>query len=111
MERFHISSDVIDEQKVVKGKDYRISVITDRLFRIELKAFTDSATQTVLRRNFGAPSFEVLKQGKGGVSIKTKDVLFNFDSVLAAVTATDLKTGKSATATILKVRSGLSISD
>lgn len=94
MERFHISSDVIDEQKVVKGKDYRISVITDRLFRIELKAFTDSATQTVLCRNFGAPTFEVVKQGKGGVSIKTKDVLFNFDSVLAAVTATDLKTGK-----------------
>ncbi len=94
MERFHISSDVIDEQKVVKGKDYRISVITDRLFRIEIKAFTDSATQTVLCRNFGAPTFEVVKQGKGGVSIKTKDVLFNFDSVLAAVTATDLKTGK-----------------
>ena len=94
MERFHISSDVIDEQKVVKGKDYRISVITDRLFRIEIKAFTDSATQTVLCRNFGAPTFEVLKQNKNKVKIKTNKVVFEFDRFLAVVTATDLKTNK-----------------
>ena len=64
MERFFIKEDKISDKNVVMQKGYRVSVITDRLFRIEQKNFTDSPSQAVVCRSFGNPQFEVVKSNK-----------------------------------------------
>ena len=47
------------QQNVIFYKDYRITLITDSLFRIEQnneKKFNDSATQTIINRDLGIVS-------------------------------------------------------
>ena len=51
-----------DEKAVIRGKGWRITVLTDRLFRLEEDAderFCDTATQAVLCRRFPLPAFTV----------------------------------------------------
>ena len=94
MERFFIDAEKIEDKKVIMQKGYRVSVITDRLFRIEQKNFTDSPSQAVICRSFGNPQFEVVKSNKNVTVIKTRSVLFRYDAVLQAIEVTDLKTKK-----------------
>ncbi|MGN1096693.1 MAG: hypothetical protein ACI4QU_02540, partial [Christensenellales bacterium] len=94
MERFFIKEDKISDKNVVMQKGYRISIITDRLFRIEQKNFTDNPSQAVICRSFGNPQFEVVKSNKNVTVIKTKSVLFRYDAVLQAIEVTDLNSKK-----------------
>ena len=51
-----------DEKNVIKGKNYRISIITDRVIRLEYSPsgeFVDKATQLISNRNLGLATFKV----------------------------------------------------
>ena len=53
-------------EAVVRGDTWRVTVLTDRLLRLEhdpAGRFTDSATQTVICRNFPVPAFRTEKRG------------------------------------------------
>ena len=53
---------VAKHECMVQGDTYRISILTDRLIRLEYSIsgqFEDCATQTVLNRNFDIPNFRV----------------------------------------------------
>lgn len=55
-----------DTKAVVKGERYRITVLTDRMLRIEFSPtgeFVDQQTQTVLNRRFPVPEFRVDDKG------------------------------------------------
>ena len=84
MERFKISIEKADESKIVSNKDYRITVISDRLFRVEIGKFCDNPTQAVISRNWGRPQFSVV-QKKCGAVIETEYVKFSYDNVLKTV--------------------------
>lgn len=58
----------------VKGENYRFTVLTDRLLRMEYSPsgiFEDRPSQVVWYRNFSAPEFQVIDQG-GSLEIVTK---------------------------------------
>ena len=58
---------------VFSGKNYRITVLTPRLVRLEYSTtsnFVDNLTELVMSRNFSAPSMEV-KQDEKFIEIKT----------------------------------------
>ncbi len=61
--RFSVDKAFIDEQKTIKIDNVRLSVITDRILRVEKDFFEDRATQMVLCRNFGNPHFRCEKDG------------------------------------------------
>lgn len=63
------------EQVIVKG-DVRISVISNRILRVEKGGFTDKKTQIIDCRNFANPKFTVT-ESKDKVSVKTENVTFN----------------------------------
>ena len=51
-----------DEKTIVKGNNFRITVITERIVRLEYSpsgAFVDRPTELVVRRNLGYPEFQV----------------------------------------------------
>ena len=58
--------------------DIRISVLSDRIIRIERGAFTDKRTQTVFCRNFTNPQFTYTKE-RNKVVIRTKSRIFFVD--------------------------------
>ncbi|MDY3845607.1 MAG: glycoside hydrolase family 31 protein [Eubacteriales bacterium] len=65
---------VADENNVVLWRDYRVTVLADRLFRVEKsknKIFRDEATQCVWYRNMPPQSFSVTEE-KEQIRIKTK---------------------------------------
>lgn len=73
--------------QVVTGKGYRITVLTNRLFRIEISEsniFTDNATQAVWFRYFPDVIFSVKKDGKN-IRIVTNMVELSFDTLLMEV--------------------------
>lgn len=87
MERFakafrdEINGKTPDSQIYIKD-NLRISVLTSRLIRIETQPdgkFCDMPTQTVLNRNFDAPSF-VVTDNLSDFTIKTDDVSFVLSS-------------------------------
>ncbi len=56
-----------EEKNFVKGDGYRITVLTDRLFRVEIRkngSFNDEATQTVWYRNFPVNGFTAEQSGE-----------------------------------------------
>jgi len=60
-----------DPRAVIRGEGYRITILTDRLVRLEYARdgqFRDSATQTVLNREFPLPAFTVSETEKGLVA-------------------------------------------
>ncbi|MBR0541990.1 MAG: DUF5110 domain-containing protein [Clostridia bacterium] len=72
---------VTDEAFTVINGSTRLSVITDRLVRVENSrngAFCDGATQSVWFRNFSAPSFEKTVQGNK-IIIKTEKAEFHYN--------------------------------
>ncbi|MDR3264360.1 MAG: glycoside hydrolase family 31 protein [Clostridiales bacterium] len=67
----------------VTGKGYRITVITDRLFRVEIDAdgaFLDTPSQRVWKRNCGKAEFEVSKRG-ASVKLRTDKAEWTFDTL------------------------------
>ena len=65
-----------NDENIVFYKDLRITVLSDRLFRIEKNAsgeFCDDATQSIWYRNMPPVSFSV-KEGRGYTEIKTDAV-------------------------------------
>ena len=63
-----------DDKTTVKGNNFRITVITERIVRLEYSpsgAFVDRPTQLVVRRNLGYPEFQVHQDGQY-VEITTK---------------------------------------
>lgn len=65
---------VSDVKAVVQGGNYRFTVLTDRLMRLEYSKdgkFEDRATQTVVNRNFEAPEFSVTERN-GSIKILTE---------------------------------------
>ena len=63
-----------DDKMMLKGKNYRFTVLTERLIRLEYSptgTFVDSPTQLVINRSFKAPEFKV-RQDPQYLEITTK---------------------------------------
>ncbi|MBE5965823.1 MAG: DUF5110 domain-containing protein [Lachnospiraceae bacterium] len=70
-----------DDRCIVKGETYRISILTERLVRLEFSkngAFEDRMTQTVIHRDFPVPQFEVMDK-ENQVEITTKYLQISYD--------------------------------
>lgn len=71
-----------DPKAEIKGKCYRITVLTSSLFRLEYSpdgVFEDRATQTVLNRDFPVPDFKV--SWKGSIlKLSTENLLLEYDT-------------------------------
>ena len=70
-----------NENNVIKGKGFRITVLTPCLIRVEVQKdnlFTDEATQYIWHRDFPKVKYKVETQGKV-LLITTEKVIFNFD--------------------------------
>ena len=68
---------VCDPKAEVKGKHYRITVLTPSLLRLEYSpdgVFEDRATQMVLNRDFPVPEFTV--SWKGSILSLTENLQF-----------------------------------
>ncbi|WAA12105.1 glycoside hydrolase family 31 protein [Fervidibacillus halotolerans] len=53
------------KKAIIKGKNYRFTVLTEKLIRLEYSehgTFEDRATQTVINRKFPLPKFEVVER-------------------------------------------------
>ena len=69
-----------DQKAVVQGNNYRISIITERVIRLEFSPtgqFNDRPTQLIKRRNVGLPDFFV-RQDENVVEITTKYFALNY---------------------------------
>lgn len=70
-----------DPAAVVAGKGYRITVLTDRLLRLEYEpdgVFCDSATQLALNREFPVPAFTVRESGNW-LTVETESLRLAYD--------------------------------
>ncbi len=74
------------DKNIFTGKDYRITVLTDRLIRLEYKAdgvFEDRPTKTVVNRDFSkeAGTCEILSRDEenGNLFIETKSLILTYD--------------------------------
>ena len=74
MNNLHLESNpVANENNIIKGENYRITVLTASLFRLEYSkngSFVDEPTQTVLNRNFPPVSYK-LKEEADFIEIET----------------------------------------
>ena len=69
---------------VIRGKDFRITVLTDRLLRLEYEengCFCDTATQMALCREFPVPAFTVA-DSKSGLIVETAALRLCYDKCL-----------------------------
>jgi len=74
--QFHFSYEMTkaNPNAIVKGKNYRFTILSERLIRIEYSSsgvFVDTPTQLALCRNFSVPKFEV-NQDSRFLEISTK---------------------------------------
>lgn len=68
-------------ESIVSGKNYRITVLTSKLFRLEYSesgVFEDRPTQSVINRNFETPAYTVQKKD-GKLEIITEDLQLIYD--------------------------------
>ncbi len=71
----------VNKNAVVSGKNYRISILTESLLRLEYSEegiFEDRATQAVLNRNFEVPNFSVYEKD-GILTIKTSKIKLEYN--------------------------------
>lgn len=69
-----------DEKSIIKGSNFRITVITERIVRLEFSPsgqFIDRPTQLVLKRNLGLADFSV-KQDLNYIQISTRYFTLNY---------------------------------
>lgn len=83
MDKIHsfLMNPVAKHECMVQGDTYRISILTDRLIRLEYSIsgqFEDCATQTVLNRNFDIPNFRVWEK-KDKLEIITEELQIVYD--------------------------------
>ena len=70
-----------DPKAVVAGERYRITVLTERMVRIEYSPngeFVDQQTQTVLDRRFPVPEFRVTDRG-GSIEVTTSHLIVTYE--------------------------------
>ena len=70
-----------DPKAVIRGKAYRITVLTDRLLRLEYEEsgrFCDTATQVALCRAFPVPDFRV-EESENCITVETDALLLRYD--------------------------------
>ncbi len=73
------------KEAIVQGKNYRITVLTPSLLRLEYSEngyFEDRATQSVINRCFEVPSFHVSHEAASGVEwliIETDNILLRYN--------------------------------
>ncbi len=82
MNQFCVSSAPADEKNIYIKNDVRISVLSDKIVRIEKaskQGFIDLATQIVICRNFAKPQFTITESGYK-VSIITRSAKFDIDT-------------------------------
>lgn len=80
----------------IAGNGFRLSVITERLLRVEIQKdnrFMDMPTQRVTDRCFASPSFTVEESG-GLIKIKTGKAVFTFDTGRLRVQTVTLEDGR-----------------
>lgn len=73
----HTASKTPDSCMILEG-DVRISVLTDRMIRIEHGPFCDRPTQAVWYRSFQTPRFTVEKKGSR-ITVRTGKCAFTYD--------------------------------
>lgn len=78
MERFGCASAPCDKNQTLIFDNVRISVLSDRILRVESAPFVDLRTQTVFCRNFAKPQFNMTKNGDK-VLIATSVCTFEVD--------------------------------
>ena len=69
-----------DDKTVIQGEKYRISVLSERVIRLEYSPsgqFIDKPTQLIKKRNLGLPSFSV-QQDNNFLEIKTRYFTLNY---------------------------------
>ncbi|MDD3279258.1 MAG: glycoside hydrolase family 31 protein [Lachnospiraceae bacterium] len=70
-----------DEKNRIQGKNYRITVLTECLLRLEYspeQRFEDRATQTVVNRDFPVVDYKVTRKN-GRLNIQTAALLLSYD--------------------------------
>ncbi len=88
-----------DESYIIKRNNVRLSLLTDRLLRVEVdkkREFTDAPTQCVICRNFASPEFKVIEDGNTLIVITTKTI-FRYDTKKEVMTGISLRGGKNLT--------------
>ena len=81
MDRFYVEAAPIAENKTYVSGQIRLSVITDHILRVERvegDAFADLATQKIMHRDFGNPTFSV-KDNMLDIEVTTADRVFHVD--------------------------------
>lgn len=81
MDRFYVEAAPIAENKTYVSGQIRLSVITDHILRVERvegDAFVDLATQKIMHRDFGNPTFSV-KDNMLDIEVTTADRVFHVD--------------------------------
>ena len=89
---FDFSKSKANPAVVLKGQYYRISIITERLVRIEYNTkgiFIDSPTQLVMCRDLGIPTFDLM-QDANYLEVKTKYFKLTY-SKEKAISSSNLK--------------------
>ena len=74
-------SPLAEEKAVIRGEGFRITVLTERLLRLEYdreERFRDTATQTVLCRRFPVPAFSVT-EGERQLTLETEALTLRYD--------------------------------
>ena len=70
-----------DPQAIIRGEGYRITVLTDRLLRLEYDAdnrFRDTATQMALCREFPVPEYTV-EETEHGLVVETEHIRLRYN--------------------------------
>ncbi len=83
MDEYRITgaSPVANPASIVQGKNYRFTVLTERMIRMEYSAagqFVDSMTETVINRDFPVPAFTVKDTGDR-LEIVTSRFVLSYD--------------------------------
>lgn len=81
------------------SKNMRVTVITDRLLRLEVnknKDFVDKPTQKVWYRNFDTPKV-IFSERDGEIIVRTAETIFHINTKKGEVSSVTLKNGKSVT--------------
>ncbi len=88
-----------DDRFTIKKNRVRLSLITDRLLRVEVDKsgeFCDEPTQCVICRNFAKPEYKVIEDGDILIVITTKTI-FKYDTKKEVMTGISLRGGKNLT--------------
>ena len=82
MKRYHFQTNgACKEQAVIKGDQYRITLLTPSLVRLEYSEngdFEDRATQSVINRDFDVPQYTVEKSADG-IVVETEKLKLTYD--------------------------------